>query len=274
MFDSMRRTTFSLLSPDRGGRAGVVVDWLIMAVILVNVAAVMMETVDSVASQYGPVFLWLEICSVALFTVEYLGRVWSAVEHPAYSGPISGRVRFASRPLLIVDLLAILPFYLALFGVGGDLRVIRALRLFKLFRYSQSLSFFTRVLKRKKTDLVVVTVVDAAVLVVVSSLVYLVEHQAQPETFTSIPQTLWWGVATLTTVGYGDMYPVTPLGQLLGGITAVLGIGLFALPASIIASGFLEEARSATTCPQCGTRIDHTDDATDSSVSGRLENSR
>ncbi|ARS91876.1 potassium channel protein [Natrarchaeobaculum aegyptiacum] len=242
-----------------------------MALIFVNVAAVMLETVDSVAREYRTVLFWLEVGSVALFTVEYLGRIWSAVEHPDYSGPISGRIRFASRPLLIVDLLAVLPFYLVAFGLGGDLRVLRALRFLKLIRYSRSLSVFVRILEQKKTDLVVVTVVDAVLLVVASNLVYLVEHQAQPETFSSIPQTLWWGVVTLTTVGYGDMHPVTPAGQLLGGLTAVLGIGLFALPASLIASGFLEESRQRA-CPRCGHRPG--DDLGDDTTSARFENPR
>ncbi|MDQ2049040.1 potassium channel family protein [Natronolimnohabitans sp. A-GB9] len=102
----------------------------------------------------------------------------------------------------------------------------------------------------------VVTVVNSVLLVTTFSLVYLVEHQAQLETFTSIPQTLWWGIITLTTVGYGDIYPVTAVGQLFGGLTAILGIGMFALPASILASGFIDEARSGKPCPHCGRHPD------------------
>ncbi len=262
MYSRIRAETYRLFTPERGGRMGLVVDWFIMILIAVNVAAVILETIDSLGTQYATVFLWIEIVSVIIFTIEYVGRIWSAVEHPDYDGIVSGRVSFASRPLLIVDLLAILPFYLALVGVTAELRFLRALRLvrflrlLKLARYSESLKAFSVVLERKKPDLIVAVFVNAMLLIVVSSAMYYIENQAQPETFSSIPQAMWWGVITLTTVGYGNTVPVTPLGQVLGALTAVLGIGLFALPASILASGFLEVARDETKeCPYCGENI-------------------
>lgn len=171
-------------------------------------------------------------------------------------------MRFASRFLLIIDLLAILPFYLAAVGLGADLRFLRALRLIrllrllKLARYSESLAALSVVLRNKKPDLVIAVFANLILLTVASSAMYFAETAAQSETFTSIPQALWWGVVTLTTVGYGDVVSVTTLGRFLAGVTAVLGIGLFALPASILASGFIEVARSRTQeCPHCGEDI-------------------
>lgn len=262
MYTEMRATTRRIFTPELGGWIGYVTDWFIMGLIAANVVAVMLETVDPLASQYEALFRVFEQFTVVVFTIEYMGRIWSAVDHPEYDGIISGRLKFASRPLLIIDLLAILPFYLAFAGVTAELRFLRAfrllrsLRLLKLARYSESLQVLSIVFKRKKEDLAVAAFANVVLLVIASSLMYFVEHQSQPETFASIPQTLWWGVITLTTVGYGDTIPVTPLGQFLGAVTAVLGMGLFALPASILASGFLEIARGETKqCPHCGEEI-------------------
>jgi len=261
MYSRVRRGTNELFTPEAGGRIGLYVDWLIMLLIAANVVAVMLETVDPLAARYERLFYWFEVGSVAIFTTEYLGRVWSAVESGDYEGPITGRLRFASRPLLVVDLLAILPFYLTVVGVTAELRFLRALRLVrllrlvKLARYSESLRAFSEVLRRKKPDILIALFANAMLLVVASSVMYYVETRAQPEAFSSIPETMWWGVVTLTTVGYGDVHPVTPLGKLLGALTAILGVGLFALPASILASGFVEATVGETTCPHCGEEI-------------------
>lgn len=162
----------------------------------------------------------------------------------------------------MIDLLAIAPFYVGTAVFAFDLRVLRALRLFqflrllKLVRYSEAMQRFGRVAARKRDDLVLSTAGSSLLLVVASSLMYFVERDAQPETFSSIPATLWWGVVTLTTVGYGNVYPVTTAGKLLGGVVAVLGVGLFALPASILASGFIEEGSEPRRCPHCRKRVD------------------
>lgn len=263
MYKQVRKNVYKLFAPNLGGRTGYFTDWFIMILIAANVAAVMLETVDTLQASYGSFFYWFEIFSVVVFTIEYIARIWSAVEDPNYQGPISGRVEFASRPLLIVDLLAIAPFYLSAIGVTTDLRFLRALRLvrllrlLKLARYSDSMQAMGAVLRRKKPDLLIALFANILLLIVASSVMFFIEHPHQPEAFPSIPETMWWGVVTLTTVGYGDVHPVTPLGQFVGAIVAILGIGLFALPASILASGFIEEARSqARTCPYCGEEID------------------
>ena len=186
---------------------------------------------------------------------------WTCTADPRYSHPISGRLRFAGSWHAVVDLLAILPFYLPMF-LPIDLRVLRALRFFrllrflKLTRYSESMRIFGKVLRGERTELMIALFVAGVLLVLGSSFLYIVEHEAQPDAFSSIPAAMWWGVATLTTVGYGDVYPVTPLGRLLGAIVAIMGIGMFALPAGILASGFAREMGKRRSepevCPHCG----------------------
>ncbi len=176
-----------------------------------------------------------------------------------------GRLRFAGRPLPVVDLLAILPFYVPLLP-GLDLRVLRAIRLmrlmrlFKVARYSESLQLIGAVLYRKRHELAMTAFSVIVLLVVAASLVYEVERDAQGDKFGSIPAAMWWGVTTLTTVGYGDVYPVTPAGKVLGAIIAILGIGVFALPTAILGAGFIEELQrrkaKGKVCPHCGRQIE------------------
>ena len=140
------------------------------------------------------------------------------------------------------------------------MRLIRLFRLFKLGRYSAAIKLFGRVLKAKREELFITAFAIFIILTISSSLLYYVEHKAQPEVFSSIPAAMWWGVATLTTVGYGDIYPITTLGKFLGAIISLLGIGLFAMPAGILSAGFIEEIRktkeTAKTCPHCGEKLD------------------
>ena len=260
----IRRRTYELFAPRLGGRVGVFVDWAIITLIALNILAVMFETVDPIAAAYARELYLFELVSVAIFSVEYLARLWASVEAREFEGPISGRLRFASRPLMLVDLVAIAPFYIAaVFAI--DLRFMRALRLVRIFRllkiarYSASLRSFGFVLRKQKEKLAVAAFVDVLVLVLAASAMYQLEHAAQPEQFSSIPATLWWGAVTLTTVGYGDMYPITPEGQFAGAIIAIFGIGLFALPASILAAGFIEELQEQNEpvlCPHCGEPIE------------------
>lgn len=268
-----RKRLNQLLDPDAAEGAGFYVNWFIMILIAANVAAVILETVDPIQASFGAELEYFEVVSVLIFTLEYLGRVWSNVEDIDGWGPVRDRLRIIKRPMLIVDLLAILPYYLALLGVGVDLRFLRALRLIrllrllKLVRYSESMRAFGKAFRTKKDQLIVAFSANLILIVIASSLMFFAESQAQPDDFGSIPETMWWAVVTLTTVGYGDIAPITPLGQVLGGIVAILGIGLFALPASILASGFIEESSYETTyCPDCGHEIDWESDMSSSGV--------
>ncbi len=208
----------------------------------------MLETVKSLEQRYASIFYGFELLSIIVFSVEYLLRLWVAPLNPKYENPITGRLRYMVSPMALIDLVAILPFYLPL-AVTVDLRLLRLLRLFRMFRlfkmtrYVESLRTFHRVFVAKKEERLITALMIFLLLVFASSAMYFVENEAQPDKFPNIPETLWWGVVTLTTIGYGDVYPVTPVGKVIGGVIAFLGIGLFALPAGILASGFTEELR-------------------------------
>lgn len=226
-------------------RSGQFFDIFILSLIILNIIAVILSTVESLATNFYHHFQYFELFSVVVFTVEYILRIWSCTVDKEYQHPLTGRIKFALKPLVLVDLLAILPFYIPLI-IPLDLRFIRAVRLFRLFRvfkmgrYSKSLKILKNVIKDKKEELILVIFMVIVFLIIFSSLMYFVEKDVQPESFASIPHAMWWGVITLTTVGYGDVYPITVLGKILGAMIAFLGIGMFALPAGILGSGLIE----------------------------------
>lgn len=162
-----------------------------------------------------------------------------------YRHPVLGRFRFALTPLSIVDFISIFPYYLFLFFPNlvfiRELHLLRLARLFKIGRYSKSMRTLGRVIVSKREDLFSTLFTVFTLLMISSSLMYFAEHAAQPDRYPHIPASMWWGIITLTRVGYGDVSPITPLGKILGGMVAVLGLGLVALPTGIIASGFAEE---------------------------------
>jgi len=261
----IKKRTYEILkvaSPD--DLPSKIFDIFISILISLNVIVVILETVETLSSQYQNLFNVFELFSVVVFSVEYVLRIWSCTAEENYHNPVTGRVKFALTPFLVIDLLAILPFYLPMF-ITLDLRFIRALRLirllrvFKLARYSESLRILGNVFKKKKAELYITVFILVILLVIVSSFMYFLENEAQPKVFSSIPASMWWGMITLTTVGYGDIYPITIFGKLLGVIMALLGIGMFALPTAIIASGFTEEMQKKRekkqTCPHCGKEI-------------------
>ncbi|HNV46391.1 MAG TPA: ion transporter [Spirochaetota bacterium] len=264
---SIRMRLHQIMEPAvEGDRASKVFDVGIMALIVVNVLAVILETVKSIESEFGEILYRFEVFSVAVFTVEYALRLWSCVEDDRFARPVLGRLRYMVSPIALIDLLAVLPFYLPLF-LALDLRFIRVLRLFRIFRlfkigrYSESMKRMGAVFRKKKEELGLAVFIVLILLVFTSCIMYYVEHEAQPEAFSSIPRAMWWGVATLTTVGYGDVYPMTAIGKVLGAVIALLGVGMVALPAGIIASGFAEEIHASReeaklVCPHCGKTFD------------------
>lgn len=261
---TLKRTLFELIDPshadDAGSRA---FNIGMLALITLNLLAVIFETEAGLYARYKPLFHGFDAFSVGIFTIEYIARLWCCTEDPRYKAPIRGRLRYMVSGYMLIDLISILPFYIPVWGL--DLRFIRAVRLFRLFRimkmprYSQSLAKIAKVIRSKKEELTITLFAGGMLVVLSSSLLYFVEHEAQPEAFSSIPAAMWWAVVTLTTVGYGDVYPLTTLGKIVGAVIAVLGIGLFALPAGIIASGFAAELQSKPAeprvCPHCGKEI-------------------
>jgi len=222
------------------------VNTCLVTLILLNVAAFAAETMPDVGPRYADFFELFNLVSVAIFTVEYLLRLWSCTQMPLLRAkrPWRARLNFAMRPLMIIDLIAILPFYLS-FLIGIDLRILRVLRLFrflKLARYSPALVALGRVIANERRALFGALLVMFALLLFASSGMYFIERHVQPEVFGSIPSAAWWALATLTTVGYGDVTPVTSLGRAFGGLIMIFGLGMFALPIGIIATGFSQEA--------------------------------
>ncbi len=246
-----------------GDTASRTFDIAILSLIFLNVIAVIIGSIQSVQERWGVFLNAFEVVSVAVFTVEYLARLWSCTADPRFGSTIRGPIRHAFRAMSIIDLLAILPFYLPFLGI--DLRSLRVLRLLRILRvakagrYYSSLNLIKHVFQNKKEELILTSALMGLLLVVSSSVLYYCENAVQPDAFSSIPATMWWAVATLTTVGYGDMYPITLLGKLCASIIAVLGIGMFALPTGILGAGFVEAIQKhkepKEVCPHCGKEL-------------------
>jgi voltage-gated potassium channel len=211
------------------------------------VLAVVLDSVATIHVQYKTFFYRFEIFSFAVFTLEYLARVWSATADPSgkFRHPLLGRLRYMVTPMAIMDLLAILPFFLRAF-LGFDsriLRIFRLMRLLKLIRYSPALTIIGAVIVAQRKALVAALLIIVCALLFSATILFAVEHEAQPDKFSSIPAAMWWALATLSTVGYGDVLPITVWGRIFGAMTMILGIGMLALPTGVIASGFANEIR-------------------------------
>ena len=243
---SFRQAAYTVLEEGQidtlGGR---VVEGILVTLIIANVAAVALESVPTIASRYRGFFRTFELISIAAYTVEYVARLWSSLEDPriAARGPVRGRLTFALRPLMIVDFLAFAPSYLA-FLLPVDLRMLRIfrlLRLVKLARYSQALPALLGVLYAQRSALFASFILTLCAMCASGELMYIAEGKVQPNVFGSMPDAMYWAITTLTTVGYGDKVPITPVGKFITGVTQVTGLLLFALPIGILANGFVSD---------------------------------
>ncbi len=258
---------------DKNDFAGNIFDSVIITLIIINVIVVVVDTFDGLPLWYQSLSNILETVSIIIFTAEYLLRIWTApLIYPDKSRTLA-RLRYIISFMAIIDLLAILPFYIP-FIIPVDLRVLRALRmirllrLFKANRYSNAMQAIGNVLKSRASQLVSSFGIIFIVMAIASILLCNVEKEAQPDKFGNAISGLWWAVATFTTVGYGDIYPITPLGKLLSGFIAILGIGLVAVPTGIISAGFMAEVEAQKTkelsatedkktyCPYCGNKLE------------------
>ncbi|MBL4606763.1 MAG: ion transporter [Pseudomonadales bacterium] len=245
---NIKKRTFEILNvSERDDRLSRVIDIFLITLISINVISVILETLPSLQNKHQTFFDNFETVSVVIFSIEYLARVWSAVENTErdYSHPFLGRLRYMITPMALIDLIVIMPLYLGFF-VAIDLRfmrVLRLLRVFRLTRYSSSMSVLLKVLSDEARAIGAALFVLCMLIIMASSLTYLAEHDAQPEAFGSIPAAMWWAVITMTGVGYGDVTPITAIGKILAAIISIISIGIVALPAGLLASGFSEALR-------------------------------
>jgi voltage-gated potassium channel len=241
---SWRRRIYELLDPaietvwDRAVHHGLI------ALVLINVLAVVLESVPSMADRYGAIFLTIEVVSVVVFTAEYALRLWSCVEHMPYTSHSgwAARLAWARTPAAVVDLVAVLPFYVLVIA-PVDLRVValfRLVRFLKLARYSSGLVSLADAVYVERRSLLATLLILGGLVLTTATLMHLAEERAQPAQFGTIPDAMWWAIVTLTTVGYGDVVPITPVGKLIAGLTAILGVAMLALPVGIIARAFSE----------------------------------
>ncbi len=240
---SLRQRAYIQLEPSAWPHKGLsVTNRLVIVAILVSALTAILETEHTIQERVGLFFLLVEWAATAFFVVEYLARIWICAENPKYSDGWRGKFRYVRSPLAILDFLAIAPFLLALGGSESfllrALRFVRILRLARLGRFSTAMMLIGDAVRSRRHELILSVGAAGFLLVVSSTLLYLAENEIQPEAFGSIPRSMWWAIATLTTVGYGDVYPITPLGRTFAAVTAVTGIGLIAMPTGILAAAF------------------------------------
>lgn len=263
-----KKYIFDLLDPtEQESKLERYIDIFIISLIILNVVMVIADTFQ-LSQHIKAIFNILEVFSVVVFSIEYLLRLWtSPYLYPTLSAP-KACIKYIFSFMAIIDLLAILPFYLP-FIFPIDLRVLRAIRVIRLFRlfkvnrYTNSLSIITKVFRSKASQLVSSIFVVGILMIISSVLMYSIENPVQPDVFKNAFSGLWWAVATFTTVGYGDIYPITGAGKILSAVIAMLGIGLVAVPTGIISAGFIENISEEETteekkhyCPYCGKKID------------------
>jgi voltage-gated potassium channel len=265
-----RKRAFELIESKTSFRGWpLFIDSLVVGVILINITTLILASIESIYLQHRLLFAAIELLSVIFFTVEFIVRLWVSKDAPEYQSLKYPRLKYAGSFYAVIDLLAVLPFYLAAFGMNLKfLLLLRLFRLLKIFRYFRALQIIGRVFQSKAHELYITVFFTLTVSLFISFVMYYVEGKHQPESFGSIPEAMWWTVITLTTVGYGDVVPVTLLGKFMGGIIALLGIGIFALPAGILASGFsnelqrLNDEETSTkefNCPHCGKALHNID---------------
>jgi voltage-gated potassium channel len=271
LYNKARSAVYNLIrDDDENNVAASIFDGLIITLIAINVLLVILDTFNGFLAATLKAFRFVEVGSVIIFTIEYTLRLWTADFMRSDMSPAKARFRYAVSFMALVDLFAILPFYLPFIFVV-DLRVLRMvrllrlLRLLKINRYTSALSAVGGVIRRKASQLISSMVVVLILMVMASVIMYSVENEAQPEVFQNAFSGLWWAIATLTTVGYGDIFPITALGKVLSAVIALLGIGLVAVPTGIISAGFMEgvdkdndeKPEEKRFCPYCGKNLEN-----------------
>ena len=282
-YRQIKEKTADMLQKDDGdSKASLIVDWAIMVMIFLSVLAIILESFKDLSDRYYGAFRAFEAFTVLFFTVEYILRIWTAdVKYPDSRFP---RLKYLFSFMAFMDLLAILPWYLPF--ISADLRFLRFVRMtrllrltrvVKLGRYLSALQSIKRVIRLSASRLVAAVILCLTVMLLSAIIIYTVESPVQPEQFPNVLSSLWWAVMTLTTVGYGDVYPVTSVGRFFAGVISLVGIGIIAITTGIIAAGFTtvmpkeekeeieeiekevegEEEFKLSYCPYCGKKLPH-----------------
>ena len=246
---TFRQRVHALVFPSAyGGELHNLYDSFIVVWVVISVLAVILESVHSIHYLLNMEFLILDAIAVSIFTFEYCLRMYCCVEEPGYKKALSGRLKLAKSTSSIIDLLAIAPFFLEVFLHHlidlRFMRVFRLLRLLKLTRYTGATQSLMKVIAREWPVMAASAFIMLLLVVMTASLGYLFEHEAQPEKFENIPQSIYWAVITLASVGYGDISPVTPAGRAMTIVLALIGIGIFAIPAALLSSAFSDQLKS------------------------------
>jgi len=245
---TFRQRVHALVFPSEyGGTLHSMFDTFIVIWVIISVLAVILESVHSIHYLLSLEFLILDAIAVSIFTLEYCLRLYCCVEEPGYQKAVSGRLKLARSTSSIIDLLAIAPFFLEVFLHHlfdlRFMRVFRLLRLLKLTRYTGATTSLSKVIVREWPVMAASAFIMLLLVVMTASLGYLFEHEAQPEKFENIPQSIYWAVITLASVGYGDISPITPAGRAMTIVLAFIGIGIFAIPAALLSSAFSDQLK-------------------------------
>ena len=267
---AFKKRVFEIISKaESGDRASQIFDWSIMALIALSILSIVLESFSGLNDKYHTVFHVFETVTVVVFSIEYLLRIWTAdLLYPEAKHP---RLKYIFSFMAVIDLLAILPFYLPF--ISADLRFLRMMRLFRLFRllrvfklgrYFEALQIIVRVIRTSGPQLIMSVVICFFVMLFSAIIMYTVENPVQPEQFPNVISSLWWAICTLTTVGYGDVYPVTHVGRLFASVISLVGIGIIAIPTGIIAAGFnqvisKEQKELEESHPKAGIPLDEMD---------------
>jgi voltage-gated potassium channel len=242
----LRARLYSILElGPMAGRLATAINWILIGLIVVTLGGTVLESVPRLANAYGGLFNGIEYAALAVFSIEYLARIWTASEHPPWRrlGAIQSRLHFVASPSGLVDLAAVLPFWLSII-VGADLKaflVLRLIRFFKLTRYSPAMRSLLEALYAERRVLLGCFVILCGATLIAAALMHLAEGKVQPNKFGTIPDAMWWAIVTLGTVGYGDAVPVTAAGRLVAGLTIFVGLLMVALPVGIVATAFANE---------------------------------
>jgi len=253
---------------DKNDLKSSIFDIIIISLVIINVLIIFFDTFDNIHKYIEPYYVIIDTISIIVFTIEFIFRIWTASLMFPNLSPFRSRIKYITSAKAIIDFIALFSFYLPLFTTH-NIKIIRIIRLFRILsllkinRYSHALEDLGNVIKRKSIQLLSSIFIVGVLIIFSSLLMYHIENDAQPGSFDNAYSSLWWTIATLTTVGYGDIYPVTTLGKLLGILISLLGIALIAIPTGIISAGFMEQSREEKSklreernyCPYCGKKI-------------------